>query len=75
MANNSKKTNPTVETKKNENQTQKAPEKLIIGKKNVRILSMLRGNYGAFDPGELVTIDARLAENFVKAHAAEYVEE
>lgn len=71
---NKKNTNTKNETVEEVETKKTTPEKIVIGKKTVKILAMLRGNYGAYDPDEIVTIDSRLAENFVKAHAAEYVE-
>lgn len=75
MAKNNTNSNPTIKTEKEELQTPKKPEKLVIGVKKIKVLVTLRGSYGAYDTGSIVEVDARDAENFVKAHAAEYVEE
>lgn len=70
MANNNKKTNekPVEMATK----TPK-PEKLVIGIKKIKVLTTLRGSYGAFDYGDIVEVDARDAETFVNNKAAEYV--
>lgn len=40
-------------------------------KTKVKILEMLRGTYGAFNPGETVELDSKIAEAFIKGGFAE----
>lgn len=56
-----------AEQNKTETQQTATKEK----KAKVRILSTLRGDYGCFDIGEVVEIDAKLAEEFIKHNDAE----
>lgn len=59
---------------KKENPANKKPE-LPKGKTQektkVKILEMLRGTYGAFNPGETVELDSKIAEAFIKGGFAE----
>lgn len=57
-------------TEKNENlETQKpaTPKE----KTKVKILEVLRGTYGAFNPGETVELEPKIAEAFIKGGFAE----
>lgn len=66
--------NTNNNTNKNETNVS-APKKLDIGTKKIKLLTTLRGSYGTYDAGEVVEIDARLAESFVHVRAAEYVKD
>lgn len=59
---------------KKENPANKKPE-LQKGKTQektkVKILEMLRGTYGAFNPGETVELEPKIAEAFIKSGFAE----
>lgn len=59
---------------KKENPANKKPE-LPKGKTQektkVKILEVLRGTYGAFNPGETVELDSKIAEAFIKGGFAE----
>ena len=59
---------------KKENPANKKPE-LPKGKTQektkVKILEMLRGTYGAFNPGETVELEPKIAEAFIKSGFAE----
>lgn len=59
---------------KKENPANKKPE-LQKGKTQektkVKILEMLRGTYGAFNPGETVELDSKIAEALIKGGFAE----
>lgn len=60
--------------KKNENlETQKpaTPKEKTQKKTKVKILEVLRGTYGAFNPGETVELDSKIAEAFIKGGFAE----
>lgn len=59
-----KKENPA--NKKPELQKEKTQEKT-----KVKILEMLRGTYGAFNPGETVELEPKIAEAFIKGGFAE----
>lgn len=59
-----KKENPA--NKKPELQKEKTQEKT-----KVKILEMLRGTYGAFNPGETVELEPKIAEAFIKSGFAE----
>lgn len=52
--------------KKSELQKEKTQEKT-----KVKILEVLRGTYGAFNPGETVELEPKIAEAFIKSGFAE----
>ena len=60
--------------KKKRNPANKKPE-LPKGKTQektkVKILEVLRGTYGAFNPGETVELEPKIAEAFIKGGFAE----
>lgn len=59
---------------KKENPANKKPEMpkgKTQEKTKVKILEMLRGTYGAFNPGETVELEPKIAEAFIKSGFAE----
>lgn len=56
--------------KKTENLENQKPATLKE-KTKVKILAVMRGTYGAFNPGETVELDSKIAEAFIKDGFAE----
>lgn len=74
-------TNETIQENKNatvENKTVESVETVEKTKtenaktKKIKVLSVLRGTYGSFNPNEIIEIDAKIADLFIKSkHAVE----
>lgn len=47
------------------------PKEKTQEKTKVKILEVLRGTYGAFNPGETVELEPKIAEAFIKSGFAE----
>ncbi|WP_443741528.1 hypothetical protein [Treponema berlinense] len=61
-----------AEKKENlENKKSELPKEKTQEKTKVKILEVLRGTYGAFNPGETVELEPKLAEAFIKSGFAE----
>lgn len=57
--------------KKTANKKPELPKGKTQEKTKVKILEVLRGTYGAFNPGETVELDSKIAEAFIKGGFAE----
>ena len=66
-------TNETIQENKNTTVENKPVENVENAKtKKIKVLSVLRGTYGSFNPNEIVEIDAKTADLFIKSkHAVE----
>lgn len=53
------------------NKESELPKEKTQEKTKVKILEVLRGTYGAFNPGEIVELEPKLAEAFIKSGFAE----
>lgn len=53
------------------NKKSELPKEKPQEKTKVKILEVLRGTYGAFNPGETVELEPKLAEAFIKSGFAE----
>ena len=61
-----------AEKKENlENKNSELTKEKTQEKTKVKILEVLRGTYGAFNPGETVELEPKLAEAFIKSGFAE----
>lgn len=66
-------TNETIQENKNTTVENKPVENVENAKtKKIKVLSVLRGTYGSFNPNEIIEIDAKTADLFIKSkHAVE----
>lgn len=66
-------TNETIQENKNTTVENKPVETVENAKtKKIKVLSVLRGTYGSFNPNEIIEIDAKTADLFIKSkHAVE----
>lgn len=66
-------TNETIQENKNTTVENKPIETVEKAKtKKIKVLSVLRGTYGSFNPNEIIEIDAKIADLFIKSkHAVE----
>jgi hypothetical protein len=60
--------NTTVENKPVETVEKTKPENAKT--KKIKVLSVLRGTYGSFNPNEIIEIDAKTADLFIKSKYA-----
>lgn len=58
---------PKKEIKK---EVQKPEQEVKSAKTKVKIATLLRGSYGAFNKGDVVEIDSKLADFFIKSRLA-----
>lgn len=65
------KTQEKTKVKILETQKPAATKEKTQKKTKVKILEMLRGTYGAFNPGETVELDSKISEAFIKGGFAE----